>query len=133
MSPAREAALKGPALKPPSVDPAITYRRARPGSRARDFELQLRITGIHEREGPWYVTEYDLIDMKREQELPLGRLDWADWDANGDLLFAREGRLYRLEPRRKTQTVDASQPHEVADLRGLVFENRRVPPGVTQW
>jgi hypothetical protein len=52
-------------------------------------------TGFHEREGPWYVVEYDLIDMKTEQETQLGRLDWADWDSNGDLLFAREGRLYR--------------------------------------
>ena len=116
-----------------SYDLAITYRRARPGSRAKDFELQMRILGLHEREGPWYVVEYDLLDVKQEQEVPLGRLDWADWDSNGDLLFAREGRLYRLEPQRKDHTVDVSQPHEVADLRGLVFENRRASPAFTQW
>lgn len=116
-----------------SFDPAITYRRVRPGGRAPDFELQMRITGIHEREGAWYVVEYDLIDLKREQEVPLGRLDWADWDSQGDLLFAREGRLYRLEPQRRGNTVDVSQPHEVVDLRDLTFENRKAPPGVTQW
>jgi hypothetical protein len=71
--------------------------------------------------------------MKRAEEIPLGRLDWADWDSNGDLLFAREGRLYRLEPQRKDKTVDVRQPHEVADLRGLTFENRRAPPDLTQW
>jgi hypothetical protein len=116
-----------------SFDPAITYRRARPKRRAADLELQMRITGFHEREGPWYVVEYDLLDMKLEQEIPLGRLDWADWDSNGDLLFARDGRLYRLEPQRKDGAVDVSSPREVADLRGYVFENRRAPPAVTKW
>ncbi|WP_224368121.1 hypothetical protein [Hyalangium versicolor] len=93
----------------------------------------MRILGLHEREGPWYVMEYDLIDVKREEEVPLGRLDWADWDSNGDLLFAREGRLYRLEPQRKDKTVDVHHLHEVADLRGLTFENRRAPPGAAEW
>jgi hypothetical protein len=29
------------------------YCRVRPGHRAEQLELQMRITGIHEREGPW--------------------------------------------------------------------------------
>lgn len=49
------------------------------------------------------------------------------------LLFAREGCLYRLEPERKNGAVDVSEPQEVADLRGYVFENRLAPPAVTQW
>jgi hypothetical protein len=116
-----------------SFDPAITYRRARPGRRTGGFDLQMRIMGFHEREGPWYVVEYDLIDMKLEQETPLGRLDWADWDSNGDLLFAREGRLYRLEPQRKDGAADVSAAQEVADLRGYVFENTLAPPDATRW
>jgi hypothetical protein len=93
----------------------------------------MRITGIHEREGPWYVVGYDLLDMKQEQVTPLGRLDWADWDANGDLLFAREGRLYRLEPRRKAGGLELREPQLVADLRGHKFEHRAAPPEATRW
>jgi hypothetical protein len=78
MSPEREDAPKGPALKAPSVrlfvllarrarravvfrrGPSrqvlllsITYRRARPGSRTGGLDLQMRITGFYEREGPY--------------------------------------------------------------------------------
>ena len=59
--------------------------------------LEMRIVGFLERGGPWELTEYRVV--KEEQVLfDLGRTDWADWDRGGDLLFARDGRLYR--PRR---------------------------------
>jgi hypothetical protein len=116
-----------------AYDPPITYCKARPESRAGGFELRMRITGFHEQEGPKYVTEYDILDPAREREATLGRLDWADWDVNGELLFAREGRLYRLEPRRRDGAVDVSEAREVADLRGYTFQRRSPPLGATRW
>jgi hypothetical protein len=116
-----------------SYEPAMTYRKARPGARASGLELQMRILGIHEQNGPWYVTEYDLIDEARGQQTSLGRLDWAEWDVTGELLFARDGRLYRLEPRRKSGALDISEQREVADLRGYVFQRRLAPPRATRW
>jgi hypothetical protein len=41
-----------------SFDPAITYRRVRPKHRAADLELQMRITGFYEREGPPAVAKW---------------------------------------------------------------------------
>jgi hypothetical protein len=45
------------------------------------------------------VTEARVIDGDRE--LILGETDWADWDANGDLLYAQGGRLYRRRIRQQ--------------------------------
>lgn len=116
-----------------TFEPAMTYLKPRPGRGAGGLELRMRILGIGEPNGPWYVTEYELIDEAREQQAALGRLDWADWDVTGELLFARDGRLYRLEPRRRNGALEAGEPREVADLRGHVFQRRLAPPHATRW
>jgi hypothetical protein len=116
-----------------TYEPAMTYRKPRPGKKAGGLELQMRILGIHELNGPWYVTEYELIDEAREEQSSLGRLDWAEWDVTGELLFARDGRLYRLEPQRKNGAWDVSEAREVADLRGHGFHRREAPPRATRW
>lgn len=109
-------------------DPPLTYRRARPGKKSDGLELQMRILGYGQPNGPWDVVEFDLVETKRTRETvtPLGRLDWADWDVNGDLLFAHEGRLYR-------RSMAQPEAREIADLRGLTFRRRRAPREATQW
>jgi hypothetical protein len=37
-----------------------------------------------------------MLDARGGVALDLGRNDWADWSRSGELLFAREGRLYPL-------------------------------------
>lgn len=81
----------------------------------------------------FHLPKHFQVEQLGNQETRLGRLDWADWDSNGDLLFARDGRLYRIDPERKDGAVDVSEPQEVADLRGYIFENRLAPPSATQW
>ncbi|HEX8702523.1 MAG TPA: hypothetical protein VF815_27065 [Myxococcaceae bacterium] len=116
-----------------TYDPALTYRKPRPGRGAGGLELQMRILGLKEINGPWYVVEYDLLDEASEDLLSLGRLDWAEWDVTGELLFARDGRLYRVEPRRHRGAWEVGEPREVADLRGYVFQGREAPPKATRW
>ena len=76
---------------------------------------------------PWYAAPYELIGDGTS--IALGRIEWADWDRNGDLLFATAGRLHRLR-------VPASSLHEakiVADLTDMKFEPREAPEEAKRW
>ena len=70
---------------------------ARPHPSAADkYELRAETHGLHERDGSWYITEHIVIDKESGEEIRLGRTDWADWCHSGDLVFAKEGKLFRL-------------------------------------
>jgi hypothetical protein len=78
----------------------------------------------------WDRAEYALASGNRL--LILDRTEWADWDRNGDLLFASEGTLRRLrfsdgllQPFEKAQ--------QIADFTGLTFENRAPSPHAKAW
>jgi hypothetical protein len=101
--------------------------------------LEKRVIGAYETKGPSQLVEFAVITGsdcgedrgreklgREERELgreELGRLDWADWGPNGDLLFAREGELFRAK-------LDAKEDHLVPklvmDFRSLKFT--REPP-----
>lgn len=59
------------------------------------LRLEMLIEGLHQENGPWYVTTYRVVDTSGAEIVGLGLADWADWDKQGDLLFARGGSLYR--------------------------------------
>lgn len=99
-------------------DPPIRYRR--PNPIRPHWWLELRITGIKVKEGPWYRCEHAIGDHHRE--IPLGPSTWADWDANGDLLMARDGELFRLG----VDALASGAPRSLADFTHL--EPRRLPP-----
>lgn len=94
------------------------------------WTIEMRILGIHETEGPWYVTEHRVLDAAGEVVIALGRSDWADWSQSGEVLFAKEGRLYRI-PAQQDGTIGT--PIEVADLRELRFEEVPPPGEATVW
>lgn len=104
-----------------TFDPAIEYARPRPHDPG--CELRMRITGIKEQGGDWWIVEHAVVGSL---EHDLGRTEWADWDANGDLLFAREGVLFRArDPGR--------EPRVLVDLRDRRFVPRQAPPRATKW
>lgn len=74
-----------------TFDPPQTWSKPQPG--AKGCSLHFMLTGFHRRGGPSRVIEARVVDGDRE--LTLGETDWADWDANGDLLYAQGGQLYR--------------------------------------
>jgi hypothetical protein len=92
--------------------------------------LEMLISGIHERDGSWYVLEHRVTDPTGHVAIDLGRSDWADWSRAGELLFARDGRLYRVVVDRQS---DLRAPEELIDLRDLKFESRSSPPEATVW
>jgi hypothetical protein len=104
------------------------YARARP--RDPSLEVRMRILGVNERGGDWYVVEHHVVRCEADDEelvLDLGRAEWADWDARGDLVWAKDGVLYRARPPR------LDTPRVVADLRDRTFEARPCPPSARVW
>jgi hypothetical protein len=95
------------------------------------YLLEMSITGIGERDGPWYLTDHCVIrDGNRIDRI--GRSDWADWSHNRDLLFAMGGALYRAKCRNGTLAAldDAAR---MADFSKLRFEAGEAPYGGNDW
>lgn len=96
----------------------------------RRWTLEMRILGLNQRDGPWDVLEHVVSDAEGHVALSLGRSDWADWSHSGELLFARQGRLYRIAVDPQT---GPGAPEELIDLRNFRFEAVEAPPEARQW
>jgi hypothetical protein len=94
--------------------------------------LRVSLHGIHERDGTWYVETSQVAAASGEVVADLGRTDWADLDYNGDVLYASQGRLYRLR-KRKRQAAAWSEPILVADLNSLHFQPVAPPARALSW
>ena len=92
--------------------------------------LEMRILGIRERDGPWYVMEHAVTGPADEVLLDLGRSDWADWSPSGELLYAKDGRLYRAAA---DSRCGLRESEELIDLRALRFEAVEAPPDAKLW
>lgn len=94
--------------------------------------LQMKLLGIHERSGPWYLLDYEVLSENGETILKLPRTDWADWDENGDLLFSQRGKLHRLAGSR-ARIGDRDAARELADFSALRFGAKEAPKRAKQW
>ena len=110
------------------INPPLIWSKRNPGKK---YELQMHIKGIGQRNGPWYVIDY-VLTKDQVAVAKLDATDWADWDRNGDLLFGKGGRLYRVSCRSKG-TLDVSNAEELIDLRGNKFTNLASPIEAKQW
>jgi len=103
-----------------------TWRKRRP---LLPLELAMEIHAIHQKDGPWYVTRYCVFLDSNTPCNDLGFADWAEWDADGDLLFARDGCLYRQRFARGKW-----RPSKLlADLTGNKFRNVPAPAWATEF
>jgi len=89
----------------------------------KKLRLERRVLGIGETNGPWYTTEHRVFDDRGEIVLDVGLSDWADWSHSHELLFARDGRVFRAAV---VEDGLLGTPQELIDLRALRFE--AVPP-----
>lgn len=94
--------------------------------------LKMIITGLHERDGAWYAIEHEVFDIRTNKSCALGKTNWADWSRNGDLLFAREGSLFRLE-REGNQLNDLSNVKRLIDFSANRFEAKKPSIYALQW
>jgi hypothetical protein len=113
-------------------DPPEIWSKAHP---LRTVPLRLlRLTeGVHEKDGPWYVTRYRLEGSDERDGRDLGRADWADWSSNGDLLFARAGRLFRIKMKSRKSFDANAAARELVDLTSLTFVPREAPAEAKTW
>lgn len=97
--------------------------------------LQMQTKGVHQQDGPWYLIDYAFLTKEGEALFTLPDTDWADWDGDGNLLFARAGKLFRLNKKNfarfKTKGDEALK--EIADLNHLKFEAKAAPAKATVW
>ncbi len=95
---------------------------------ARGAEWLQRTLHGSEVNGPFRVRSYNWTRTlkARDTVLDLGKIDWADWDHEGSVLFAKNGRLYRQRDMKKDAV-------EIADLRGQEFEAIASPPWAKGW
>jgi hypothetical protein len=94
------------------------------------WTVEMRMTGIKELDGPWYIVEHRIIDAEGNCALSLGRSDWADWSRSGEVLLARDGRLFRIPV---NGSAGPREPIELIDLRELRFEPVTPPTEAQEW
>jgi hypothetical protein len=117
-----------------TFDPPLTrHKTMRLKQRGKLLTLRTRCHGIKERQGRWYVETSDVIDGSGATIFDCGRTDWADLDHNGDVLFARAGRLYRLAKHALRGTVKDDAAQLVADLNDMRFEAVTPPASALRW
>jgi hypothetical protein len=112
-------------------DPPEIWAKASSG-RAPGWTLQMMVRGIHERDGPWYLTEYAIANAHTERAVSLGRMDWADWPS-GDLLFGKEGQIFRLRVEGRSGSPSLSEARLLIDLTDATFEQIECPDEQKHW
>lgn len=101
----------------------------RPHPKWGGVTLRMKILGVHERNGPWYRIDHDVIDTDRDAVHDFDRTEWAEWSHQGDLLFTKNGAIYRA----KCGRYGLGEPSLVMDLADRKFVNRAAPVWALQW
>lgn len=91
--------------------------------------LEMRTLGLGETKGPQVVTEYRVSAGEGGVVLELGRADWADWDSNGDLLYAKAGAIYRLPE----ADIGKAEAIKLIDLSQEKFRPLEAPAEYQTW
>jgi hypothetical protein len=112
------------------LDPPEILGRAQ--SRGGGLELREITYGMNERGGPWYVVDYQVVGPTGGVRW-LRRADWADWDRNGDLLYAVGGKIFRLRLSAADAEWPTREPRLLVDLGEEKFVRREAPPHARRW
>lgn len=101
-----------------------------------EYCLKMMIEPHGTNDGEWqanpYATRFEISFLKNDFLFSLNFLDWADWDKNDDLLFARDGKLFRL----KSQDIlkgDIALAKMLIDLSPLQFRPLVADEKATEW
>jgi hypothetical protein len=114
-----------------TYDPPEVCSKSNPKSGV-PYELREKTKGLNEKNGSWYIIEHSVVNTRSGEKISLGRTDWADWCHSGDLLYAKEGKLWRLGfDQGELQPLEQSRL--LIDLRDRVFVPREAPAGARRW
>jgi hypothetical protein len=99
----------------------------------RCFVLRMQLNEVREQpQGDWCAVDHEIFDEKDNSLLKLPRTSWADWDSNVDLLFAEQGKLFRL-PWNTHEPFNKANAKELADFSSLKFEAKEAPDWAKRW
>lgn len=100
-----------------------------------EFELEMRLRGLEMiKSGSWYFIEYLLRRVRDNVVVSFGNIDWADCVSNGDILFAREGKLFRLSPDLSCEHVfNIENARMLCDFTDFKYKRKASPPEARQW
>jgi hypothetical protein len=95
--------------------------------RSRDQKQLLRLT--RSVEGFDYTEEFLVISVKKLQSKTIPRASWADWDQNGRVIFARDGKVFA------GQLTDSGtwKETELADFNSSRPQPLPSPPQAKKW
>jgi hypothetical protein len=108
---------------------------AKPMNTPSGLAYTLRITcrGHFERDGRANLESAEIIGPDQSVLRELGRVDWADLDHNGDVLWAWAGKLWRLTRERRVAAFADTEPRLLADFNAMTFEPVVPPPRARLW
>jgi hypothetical protein len=89
--------------------------------------LRMIINGVTMGNGrdPWWDIDHEVIDQRMREITRMPQTSWADWSASGDLLYAKEGKLFRSRQLARSQMI--------ADFSDRAFRNLEAPHAATIW
>jgi hypothetical protein len=125
--------------KEPDWNAKIVWEYTRPMAYEKSdpcgCRLRMLIKGVSQNNDAWYWIDYEVLNDRNGLLFALPRTDWADWDSDGDLVFAKDGKLFRLHRRSfsRFQSRGDEALKQIADLRDLRFEPREAPDIATRW
>jgi hypothetical protein len=118
-------------------DPPMIWERKHPSSRGTTLRMLCR--GIKELNGPWYLLDYEVRERVGRPVL-IERSQWADWDRNGDLLYAKDGALFRARPNTELKPdghaplgLDLDKSVVLADFSLDRFQAVEAPEAARTW
>jgi hypothetical protein len=99
------------------------------------YTLRVARHGRFERDGRSNVESAELVGPGPEQARlrELGRVDWADLDHNGDVLWAWAGKLWRLPRPKRVADFATAAPRLLADFNDMRFEAIAPPASAKRW
>jgi hypothetical protein len=103
------------------------------GMGSSGLKLCIQLHGTHEANGPLYVETGQVQDKHDNIVADLGRIDWADVDHTGDVLYAADGCLYRLRTERSAARTEVTGSRLIADLNPLTFGEVIAPEWARRW
>lgn len=96
------------------------------------FSLELNeTTGNISPQGRWNESIYRLT--RQSQEIFFDQLDWAEFDSNGDFLFAKESSIFRLEQKKLDTVYGVDEATLICDLSKNRFEAIESPTWANRW
>lgn len=123
-----------------TCNPPITRWKDIVLSRRCRLSLRVQLHAIKEMQSRWLVETADIMDGDGQVLRALGRVDWADVDHNGDVLYASEGRLFRLPlqgasggARTCKSYLSLVPAKPVVDLNAMEFAAIAPPANALKW